>query len=152
MNSTPTRRMFFGQAGAALAVPLAATGALAAEHHGDDDVATRLARLEDMNAIRALLPALLANPARMALGTDVRNIAADGGDAIAVAPDGTATARLDCTVSAATPIESDGTLVEMARLQGDGFVVRSEHRVLVSAFVKRGGSWKFESAKLEVRA
>jgi hypothetical protein len=40
----------------------------------------------------------------------------------------------------------------MARLQGDGFVVRSEHRVLVSAFVKRDGRWTFESAKLEIRA
>ena len=89
-------------------------------------VATRLARLEDLNAIRALLPVLLANPARMALGTDVRSIAADGDDAIAVAADGTATARLACTVTTATPIESGGTLVEMARLQGDGFVVRSE--------------------------
>ena len=143
--------MFFGQAGAALAAPLAATGALAAENGGDDDVATRLARLEDMNAIRALLPALLANPARMALDIDVRSIAADGDDAITVAANGTATARLGCTVEAAKPIESGGsTLVEMARLQGDGFVVRSERGVLVSAFVKRGGSWKLESAKFEV--
>ena len=148
----PTRRMFFGQAGAALAAPLAATGALAAANRGDDDVATRLARLEDMNAIRALLPALLANPTRMALGADIRGIAADGDDTIAVATDGTATARVGCTVAAATPIEGGGTLVEMARLQGDGLVVRSEHRVLASAFVKREGSWKFESARFEVLA
>jgi hypothetical protein len=142
--------MFFGQAGAALAAPLAAAGALAAENGDEGDVATRLARLEDMNAIRALLPALLANPARMALDIDVRSIAADGDDAITVAANGTATARLGCTVEAAKPIESGSTLVEMARLQGDGFVVRSERGVLVSAFVKRGGSWKFESAKFEV--
>lgn len=149
MTSKPTRRSFFGQAGAALTIPLAATAAVAAD--GGDDLAARLARLEDSNAIRALLPALLANPARMAFDASVRSIAADGDDAIAVAADGTATARLGCTVQAATPIESGGTLVEMARLQGDGFVVRIEQRVLVSAFVKRDGSWKFESAKLEAR-
>lgn len=149
MTSKPTRRSFFGQAGAALAAPLAATAVIAPD--GDDDLAVRLARLEDSNAIRALLPALLAAPARMALDASVRSIAADGDDAIAVAADGTATARLGCTVQAATPIDGGGTLVEMARLQGDGCVVRSERRVLVSAFVKRDGNWKFESAKLEAR-
>jgi hypothetical protein len=154
MKNQPTRRRFFGQAGAALVAPLVATAvtaATAAESQAKDDVAARLARLEDLNAIRALLPALLANPARLALGATVRSIAANGDDAIAVAANGTATARLGCTVEAATPIDGRGTLVEMARLQGDGFVVRSEHGVLVTAFVKRDGNWKFESAKFEGR-
>ncbi len=145
MNSKPTRRSFFGAAGAAVAAPLAASGAA-------DDLAERLAALEDQNAIRALLPALLADPRRMALDASVRSLAADRGDAITVAADGTASARIDCTVETATPIASCGTLVEMARLQGDGLVVRSERRVLVGAFVKRDGVWEVDSAKLEVQS
>jgi hypothetical protein len=151
MNCKPTRRSFFGQAGAALAAPLAATGAIAAEHDAED-LAARLARLEDINAIRALLPALLADPFRMALDASVRSVAADGSDTITVATDGTATAQLDCTVEVATPIDGGDTLVEMARLQGDGFVVRRESRVLRTDFVKRDGAWEFESARFEVRA
>jgi len=147
MNTKPTRRNFFGAAGAAVAAPLAASAAFAA-----DDLAERLAALEDQNAIRALLPALLADPGRMALDASVRSLTADLGDAITVAADGTASARIDCTVEIATPIESCGTLVEMARLQGDGLLVRRERRVLVGAFVKRDRAWEFESAKLEVKS
>ena len=150
MNSKPTRRSFFGAAGAAVAAPLAASAAFAAD--GSSDLAARLAALEDQNAIRAMLPALLADPKRLALGTSVRSIATDGGDEITVAADGAALARIECKVETATPIESCGTLVEMARLQGDGLVVRSECRVLVGVFVKRDGVWKFESAKLEAQA
>jgi hypothetical protein len=140
-----TRRSFFGQAGAALAAPLAGATALAAD---GDDVAARLARLEDTNAIRALLAALLAEPARMGLTPDVRGIFADRDDTISVAHDGTATARVSCTVERATPIESCGTLVEMARLQGDGVVKGTERRVLHGSFVRRNGIWEFDHAEL----
>jgi hypothetical protein len=150
MNGKPTRRSFFGAAGAAVAAPLAASGAFAADA-GSDSTA-RLAALEDENSIRALLPALLADPRRMTLDASVRSLAADAGGAIAFAADGTAFVHIDCAVEIAAPIESCGTLVEMARLQGDGLVVRTERRMLVSAFVKRDGVWKFESAKLEVQA
>jgi hypothetical protein len=148
MKNKPTRRTFFSQAGAALAVPLAAAGTGAADGNREDATT----RLEDMNAIRALLPTLLAKPARMALDASVRSVVAEGGDSIAFALDGTATARLDCTVEAAAPIETDGTLVEMARLQGDGFVLRSERRVLLTAFVKNDGRWQFKDARFEVKA
>ncbi len=140
-----TRRSFFGQAGAVLAAPIAGSPALAA---GGDDSAARLARLEDTNAIRALLPELLAEPARMRLGADVRRIFADRDDTFSVAQDGTASARVSCTVERATPIETCGTLVEMARLQGDGVVKRTERRVLHCSFVKRGGIWEFDNAEL----
>jgi hypothetical protein len=76
----------------------------------------------------------------------------DGEHTIAIATDGTASARLRCTVEAATPIEGCGTLVDMARLQGDGFVVRSERRLLVGAFVKRAEGWTLERATFEVAA
>jgi hypothetical protein len=150
MNGKPTRRSFFGHAGAALAAPLAAAAATAPG--GSDDLAARLAQLEDLDAIRALLPGLLANPAR--LDACVRRLAPDGADATAVAiavpGDGTATAHVRCTAETATPIEGSGTLVEMARLQGDGFVVRSERRMLVGAFVKSAEGWTVTRAKLEV--
>ncbi|RPI62731.1 MAG: hypothetical protein EHM50_03440 [Lysobacterales bacterium] len=166
-NKRGTRRSFFGHAGAALAAPLAATAAFAGELDGKRYIMGRRDTLDDVNAIRALqltfarlvgagsgegIAALFAEPARASVEEHVRSLVADGDDAITIFTDGTASARLPCTVTTATPIESCGTLVEMARLQGDGLVVRSERRVLVSAFVKRHGVWKFESAKLEVQA
>jgi hypothetical protein len=150
MNGKPTRRSFFGAAGAAVAAPLAASGAFAAD--AGSDLATRLASLEDENSIRALLPALLADPNRMTLDASVRSLAADTAGAITVAADGTASLHIDCAVETATPIESCGTLVEMARLQGDGLVVRSARGVLVAAFAKQDGIWRLQSAKLEVEA
>jgi hypothetical protein len=165
MRSYPTRRTFFGHAGAALAAPLAAGAALARDTDDGSDLAARLAALEDAAALRDLqqtfarllcagayaeVAALFADPARASIDTGVRLLvpAADADDAVTVAAGGTATARLGCTVEIVTPIAGDGTLVEMARLQGDGFVKRSERRVLASSFVKRNGLWKFEHAEL----
>ena len=149
MDTKPTRRSFFGKAGAVLAAPFAATAGAATPADDRADIAARLARLEDSNAIRALLPALLAHPKRMALDATIRSVAADGEATIALAADGTATARLKCTVEAAAPIVGGDTFVEMARLQGDGFVVRQERRVLATSFVKRDGIWQFSNAELQ---
>jgi hypothetical protein len=164
MRSYPTRRAFFGHAGAALAVPLTA-GAASAQETGDGSgLAARLAALEDAAAIRDLqqtyarlvnagahaeLAALFVDPARAVIDGDVQLLvpAAAADDALSVAGDGTATARLGCTVELVTPIAGDGTLVEMARLQGDGFVKRRERRVLASSFVKRNGLWRFVHAE-----
>jgi hypothetical protein len=163
MNDKPTRRSFFGHAGAAIAAPLAATAAFAGERDGAGFLAGRLAALEDVNAIRALqqrytrlvgagraeaIAALFADPAGAALDGHVRGVVIDGDDTITIASDGTAAARVPCIVTTATPIESCGTLVEMARLQGDGFVSGSERRVLESRFVKRDGVWHFASVEL----
>ena len=63
-------------------------------------------------ANRALICAALADGV-----TELSNVP-DGDDTIAIFTDGTATARLPCIVATASPIESCGTLVEMARLQG----------------------------------
>ncbi|HET7925650.1 MAG TPA: hypothetical protein VFL30_12170, partial [Rhodanobacteraceae bacterium] len=141
---------FFGHAGAALAAPLAAVAGAAPS--AGEDLAARLAALEASSAIRALLPALLADPMRLGLDASVRSLTADRDEAIAIASDGSATIRLACTVETATPIESCGTLVEMARLQGDGIVKRSERGVLTGTFVKKEETWKFQHAKLEVKA
>lgn len=146
MSDNPTRRAFIGGAGAALAAPLAVAPAPAAEAH--DTAAARLAALEDQAAIRAALAELLAEPKRLELDSAVSGIAADRTEAIAVAADGTATALVACTVETATPIESCGTLVEMARLQGEGLVRRRERRTLKSTFVKRNGTWQLAHMEL----
>jgi hypothetical protein len=163
MKGKPTRRSFFCGAGAALAAPFAATVAFAGQRDGAGYVMGRLGALEDVNAIRALqqryarlagagkekkLAALFADPTRASVVEHVRSIVVDGDDAIEILSDGTATARVPCIVTTATPIESCGTLVEMARLQGEGVVKRTEHRVLTSSFVKRDGAWKIERAEL----
>jgi hypothetical protein len=162
MTDKPTRRAFFGQAGATLTAPLAATVAFGGELHGRGFVAGRLESLDDVNAIRALerryarlvgsgnteaIAALFADPARASVDGHVRSVVIDGDDKITVLADGTATSRVACTVTTATPIEDCGTLVEMARLQGDGFVKRTEPRELVASFVKLNGSWQLDSAE-----
>jgi hypothetical protein len=162
MNSKPTRRTFFSHAGAALTAPLAAMAAVGGEREVENGLAARLAALEDLHAVRALqqryvrlvnagarvdLAALFAEPARAALDETIRTVTLRPDDALEVAAGATATLRVACTVEIATPLESCGTLVEMARLQGDGIVKRSEARVLESSFVKRDGIWKIEHAE-----
>jgi len=163
MNGKPTRRSFLGHAGVALAAPLAATAAFAGELDGAGYILGRLAALEDANAIRALqrrytrlvgtgrreeIAALFADPARASVAEHVRSLALDGDDTFAIATDGTATGRVPCIVTTATPIENCGTLVEMARLQGEGFVTRSERRTLATTFVKRDGAWRIDQVEL----
>jgi hypothetical protein len=153
----PTRRSFFMGAGGTFAASLVATGA-AAPSPRSEQLAALLAALEDQSAIRGLhqrfvrlvnsgahaaLAELFANPGTPVDGS-IRSLAPDADVAVTLADDGTATARVTCTVETATPIESCGTLVEMARLQGDGVVQSTERRVLESAYVKRTGIWMIE--------
>jgi hypothetical protein len=53
-----------------------------------------------------------------------------------------------CTVDTATPIDGDETLVEMARLQGDGVIRGSERRVLAGTLVKHDSNWVLEHTEL----
>lgn len=145
MNGSTTRRRFFGGA-ALLAAPLAAGTAVAG-----DDLAARLTALEDANTIRALLrdwvrgvlagvaPAPAANICGFTLDADV---------AITADENGSATASVACIVETAIPIDGNETLVEMARLQGEGFVRRVERRVLHGSFVQRDGGWHLASTEL----
>lgn len=164
MNRKPTRRSFFGQAGAALAAPFAATAAFAGEIKGKTFVVGSRAAFDDANAIRVLqhryarfvstanraaLAASFDDPAHVAVDQRVQSVVVDGDDKIEISTDGTATARVPCTVTTATPIESCGTLVEMARAQGEGFVTRTDRRVLRGTFVKRDGVWKIATMELE---
>jgi len=164
MNRKTTRRSFFGRAGAALAAPFAATAAFAGEIEGRSFVAGGRAAFDDASAIRLLqhryarlastpdraaLAALFDDPAHVAVDQRVRSVLIDGDDRIEVSKNGTATARVPCTVTTLTPIEGSDTLVEMARLQGDGFVSSRARRVLRGAFVKRDGVWKIAAMELE---
>jgi hypothetical protein len=159
MNSKPTRRTFFVGAGVTLAAPVGITAALPSYGEDSGDRTALLAALDDSNAIRVVLQRyvrlvsagahaelaeLFADAASAAIDSSIRSLASDAEANVALTATDTATARLACTVNTATPIESCGTLVEMARLQGDGFVARSERRVLASSFVKIDGTWKIQ--------
>ena len=159
MNNKPTRRTFFVGAGATLAAPAGITAALAGYGEASGDRAGLLAGLDDSNAIRVVLQRyvrllsagahaelaqLFADPVRAMLDSSIRSLASDADANVALTANDTATAHVACTVDTAIAIESCGTLVEMARLQGDGFVARSERRVLSSSLVKIDGAWKIE--------
>ena len=144
MNGSTTRRKFFGGA-ALLAAPLAAGAA------AGDDLAARLAALEDANTIRAVLRGWARDVSIGKLTAPVANICSlklDADPAISVAANGTATARVNCSVETATPIDGNETIVEMARQQGDGVIRHSERRVLTGTFVKHGGIWVLERTEL----
>jgi hypothetical protein len=145
MNGSTTRRRFFGGA-ALLAAPFAAGTAAAS-----DDLAARIAALEDANTIRTLLRDWARGVVAGTAAAPAPNLYAFTRDAdvsITVADDGTAAASAPCIVETATPIAGNETLVEMARLQGDGLVRRVERRVLHSRFVKNDGGWQLASTEL----
>lgn len=168
-TSSASRRSFIRTAGAALSVPLAAAattvpGSAAAE---GDTLQARLARLEDLDAIRALnreyarhlntgardsLIALFADPARVEIDPEVHSIGPDAfgeEDGIDIAPDRrTATARLHRTVHVEHAIGPDCPLVEMARLQGGGVVRRDQRVILENDYVRRDGIWKIARGKV----
>jgi len=152
-----TRRSFIRKTGAALSAPLAAA-AVAVPVRADasgDSLAERLARLEDVNAIRALNEAFarqVNDGGAEVLGIEpgIRNVTTgDFGerDAIEVAPDRqTATSLMHCTVQIETAIGPSCPLVEMAREQGGGVVKRTETGVFENTCVKRDGAWTIERA------
>jgi hypothetical protein len=145
MNGVTTRRKFFGGA-ALLAAPWTAGAAVAS-----DDVAARLAALEDSNAIRALLRDWARDVSTgkvTAPAASIRSLTLDADAAITIAEDGTASAIVLCTIETATPIGGNETLVDMARQQGDGVVRQAGRCVLHGSFVKRNGFWCFANAEL----
>jgi hypothetical protein len=158
-----SRRLFFRHAGAALAVPLTvvAAEASAAPRAPSSELEARLAALGDESAIRALnqayarfvndrlypeVSALYADPVNANVDRSVSRLSAESfgeHDTIDVAQDrATAEARLHCVVETETPLEPGSTLVDMARQQGEGFVHRTERRVLEHSYVKLAGVWK----------
>lgn len=160
-KAVSTRRLFFWKAGVALSAPLAVATASPSPRVSDGEAQkARLAELEDVNAIRELqqtyarlvnagahdeVARLFADPSQARVDEHIRSLSADrfGEDVIEVTSDHkTAAARMHCTVHTETPIEPSCPLVEMARLQGEGVLKRSEKRVLENVYVRRGGVWK----------
>jgi SnoaL-like domain len=164
-KAAPTRRSFIRTTGAALSVPLAAVGAtLPATLVADGDpLLTRLGMLEDVNAIRALnqawarhvnagedeaIAALFSDASAARIDPSIRSVAAAGfgeQDVIEVAADRqTATGLMHCMVEIETAIGPSCPLVEMAREQGGGVVMRSEAGVFENAYARRDGPWTIE--------
>jgi hypothetical protein len=168
-DTTSTRRSFL-KGGALLAAPLAA--AMPAAIVADDELKTRLARLENEAAIRKLhqtwlrrintrtdhptragdaATQLFADPEGSAFDPAVRSIAADHAgepDTIEIAADGKrAAGRFQCAVEIETAIAQDCTLARMAHAQGGGFVRRTERRVLKVEYVKASGAWAITKAE-----
>jgi hypothetical protein len=153
-NSDSTRRRFFWNAGAALSAPLAVGATSAAEADGHQEARAiheldrQLARHVNSGA-PGRAAGLFAEPDAIESLADVRRLApADFGenDVLEIAPDGrSANAMLHCSVETATAIRAEGTLAEMARAQGEGFLRETRRRVLEVEYLRLGGDWKFRS-------
>ncbi len=170
-KAVSTRRLFFWQAGAALSAPLAAASASASTELGGDNetLKARLEMLEDLNAIQALQQAyakhlnagaheqigeLFVDASSVEIETGIRGLIADafkaddfielGGDRMS------ATSVTHCTVEIETEIGPSCTLVEMARLQGEGSLKHLQRRMLENTYIKQGGVWKIERTKFRL--
>jgi hypothetical protein len=157
--STPTAstRRAFLKAGSLIAAPIAVPVATAvANTVGRTEAAARLAHHEDEAAIRDLHQAWLRNAgghaALAADGETLRAIAADHAgepDAIRIAADGSrASGRYHVAVEIASDLPEGGTFAQMARLQGNSLDHRTERRVLVADYVRKGEGWKIAGMAL----
>jgi len=152
MPHTPfsTRRTFIQTAGAALTVPLAAAAMVPDAAAGPvDPLQARLARLEDLDAIRALNTEFARTVGARGL-EGIREMAAHGfgeQDVIEIAPDRqTATALLHCSVVIEAEIGPECPLVDMARQQGGGVVRRTARGVFAHAYLRRDGVWQLQQS------
>ncbi len=152
------RRSFIRNAGVAVTAAVAGSGASAATD--TNGLQHRLGLLEDMNAIRALqqryftlveqrndaeLAALFVDQPTQVHAASVLDARLDDAS-IEVAPDRQrATAQLRSRVQLATPMRGDGTLQQMARLQGQSEQRWSESGVYTVQYVKLDGEWKISS-------
>jgi hypothetical protein len=165
-DAASSRRRFIRTAGAALAVPLAASEAFAAGRADDGEMlAARLAELEDREAIRRLssafarhlnarafdeLAKLFVDSPKVSIDAEIRCVSADPAgddDRIEIAANRlTATARLHRVVETDMTIGPSCTLVDMARAQGEGYVRSCERRVIEQAYAKIDGRWKISES------
>jgi hypothetical protein len=143
-TNSPTRRAVL-TTGALLATPIAVPAA-AAIGTGNSD--KRLADHEDKAAIRALHRSWLRDAATgadlVAPGETLRAIVPnhDGEETILIAADGrSATGRFACRVEIGTMLAPDCTLAQMAHAQGEGFVLRTESRILTADYAKTKDGW-----------
>jgi hypothetical protein len=155
-KASSTRRSFIRKTGAALSMPLAAAAAaVPVSAAPDDPAASRIAMLEDLEAIRVLNQAFArqvnaGDAGSLGIDSSIRSISAQEfgtRDVIEILPDGLAAkSLLHCIVEIETAIGPSCPLVEMAREQGGGVVKRSETGVFENTCVKRDGIWTIERA------
>lgn len=152
-RNAATRRNFFLKAGTALALPLAAGASI-------EEPAVAESAIDPLQSIRRLQQALAREingatgraaglfaagklPGELAGVT--RLLPADFGEhgVVEIAADGrTAHATLHCAVETQVPIAAEGTLIEMARAQGEGFVRATARRRLHMVCVRDRGAWR----------
>ncbi|HUF73974.1 MAG TPA: hypothetical protein VMR74_13875 [Gammaproteobacteria bacterium] len=161
-HTASSRRRFFFEAGAALSAPLAVGTAWASAADGGASRSMRADELGAIEAIRRLeqklaqhirsrardeMANLFVDPAGAESVVGIRHLApADFGerDVINLAADGhSARIQLPCEIEIESEIEAEGTLAEMARLQGDGLLRRQETCTLEADLVVHGGAWRF---------
>jgi len=159
-----TRRGFLLKATSALSAPIALAAAGGRANAGPRTGAeSRLAALEDERTIRALQLAYAErmNAAAPVLapidssGTlrdaTIAALAVDVRDTVQIAPDRrTAKAVLRCELVVEIPIEAPGySLVDLARLQGEGVLRHSEPRALEQTYTRDDGTWKIATTVLK---
>lgn len=144
------RRAFLSAAAVSAALaPTAGIAASAAE--------PRLNRREDIAAIRRLyrdyaagLAARPDDPATEPIPVRVLQDPAQHEDNIAIAADGlAASARFPCLAQIATPLSGPGSLLEMARLQGNR-EMRWESGVILMECVKETGGWRSRKTLIRI--
>jgi hypothetical protein len=146
-DKTSTRRSFL-RGGALLAAPIAAAS-VSAVALADDELNSRVKRLEDEAAIRELhqcwLRQVNAGERGALLDDTVQRIVADHAgapDKIDIAADGrSAVGYFDYAVESETPLPEDCTLAQMARAQGNGSIRRTERRMLTVHYTNTGCTW-----------
>jgi hypothetical protein len=162
-NSRSTRRAFL-KGGALAAAPLAAAGAAAAATQSEHEAT--IARLQAEAAVRDLHRAwlrrvntgaessdLFAEPRRSPLHETVTRIDTDhegAADEVCLAADGlAASARYACVVETEIEIAPDTTLAQMRHAQGEGYLRRSDRRLLRAAYVKTDDCWAIAKLSFE---
>jgi hypothetical protein len=157
-ESMPTRRSFL-KGGALLTAPIALASVSAAAL-ADEELNTRLMRLEDEAAIRELHQSWLrqvnAGGHPTLHDSAVRRITAHHAgapDRIEVAADGaSAFGYFDCVVQSETSLAEDCTLAQMAHAQGHGTVPQTERRILTIEFTKASGTWRIGKVTSETNS
>jgi len=153
-SKTSTRRSFL-RGGALLAAPIAAVS-VSAVALADDELKTRVKRLEDEAAIRELHQSWLrqVNTGERVplLEEAVRRVTVDHGgasDKIDIGADGrSAVGYFDCAVELEIPLAAECTLAQMAHAQGHGTVRRTERRTLRVDYTNIGGTWNIAGVAL----
>lgn len=161
-RSNSGRRDFLRQSGtvvSAILAPAAAGIAHARSGEGErpdggfHQDSEQFARLEDAAAIRELyqdyaahLTAQAGQPGAQAVQLRLMQDPARRADTIAVAPDRkSATARFHCVAQTAVPLTGEGSLLDMARLQGQYAETWWESGIHELDCVRTGSGWKIRS-------